>query len=363
MADGVLTQLAIQHIRNIAQAEIRPAASLNLITGANAAGKTSILEAIYYLSRAKSFRTHHLKRILQTGQSKLAIYGRVYEHNQEWPLGLEKTESSQIIRIRQQNINSLAELSRSLPVQLIQPGSQRLLEDGPAARRKYLDWGVFHVEPEFHQCWRRYYRALKQRNAALRTGQQDIAVALEPELLAWGQKMHDFRQLYIQQLQTQLDPFIRQLFTDTDIEIRYRPGWLATLELAGALQEKRSRDLETGTTSSGPHRANLEFMISGTPAESYLSRGQLKMFVICLILAQMQHFQHSQQKACILLIDDLAAELDQQNQRLLLDWVRQMGCQTFITTIQAEPLILEALVQADGKRFHVEHGIVKEVVQ
>ena len=363
MAEGILTHIAIQHIRNVKQAELKPAAGLNLITGANAAGKTSLLEAIFFLSRAKSFRTHHLKRVIQSGADTLAIYARMLENNSHWPLGLEKSGAKQIIRIRNQTVTSVAELTRTLPVQLIQPGSQRLLEDGPAVRRHYLDWGVFHVEQEFHNDWRRYYRALKQRNAALRTKQADIARVLERELVVWGERLHQQREKYVSELTRQLQEFFDVLFADINVSVHYRSGWLANQSLQASLQDKRSSDLERGSTSSGPHRANLEFMIDGTPVESYLSRGQLKMFVICLILAQMKHFQIRQNKTCILLIDDITAELDQHHQQLLLDWVRQIGCQTFITAIEPEPLLMQAVKQTHGKRFHVERGHVKEVVQ
>jgi len=363
MADGKLSHIVIQHIRNVEQAEIKPAAGLNLITGANAAGKTSILEAIFFLSRAKSFRTHHLNRVIQSGHDKLAIYARMQDNNSDWPLGLEKSTSKQIIRIRNQSITSVAELTRSLPVQLIQPGCQRLLEDGPAARRHYLDWGVFHVEHEFHNCWRRYYRALKQRNASLRTKQRDIAMALEPEMVVWGEKLHQLRKNYVEELTIQLQEFLKVLFSDIAVSVHYRSGWLANQGLQQSFQEKRNRDLDKGSTSSGPHRANLEFLIDGTPAESYLSRGQLKMFVICLILAQMKHFQTSQNKTCVLLIDDITAELDSHHQQLLISWARKIGCQTFLTAIEPEALLVDAVKESGGKRFHVERGHVKEVVQ
>lgn len=363
MADGVLTHIAIQHIRNVELAELNPAAGFNLITGANAAGKTSLLEAIFFLSRARSFRTHHLNRVIQAGSESLAIHAKVMENNRQWPVGLEKSPTRQIIRIRNQTVASLAELTRTLPVQLIQPGSQRLLEDGPLTRRQYLDWGVFHVEHDFHTAWRRYYRALKQRNAALKRKQTDIVLAMEKELVLWGERIHLQRQQYVQDLTTHLREYVDKLFTDFKIAVHYRSGWLADQSLQTSLDNKRAGDLEKGSTSAGPHRANLEFTIDGTPAESYLSRGQLKMFVICLILAQMKHFQISQDKTCILLIDDIAAELDQQHQQLLIDWVNQMGCQTFITTIEAQPHMMQALQQVNGKMFHVERGLVKEVVQ
>jgi len=363
MADGKLTHIVIQHIRNVEQAEIQPAPGLNLITGKNAAGKTSLLEAIFFLSRAKSFRTHHFKRVIQSGSDKLAIYARMQDNNSQWQIGLEKSVSQQTIRIRNQNITSVAELTRTLPVQLIQPGCQRLLEDGPAARRHYLDWGVFHVEHDFHNCWRRYYRALKQRNAALRAKQQDIARALEPEMVVWGEKLHQLRKDYVQELTKQLQEFLDVLFTDITLSVHYRSGWLANQSLQESFQEKRSKDLDKGSTSSGPHRANLEFLIDGTPAESYLSRGQLKMFVICLILAQMKHFQTRQNKTCVLLIDDIAAELDHQHQQLLINWASQIDCQTFITAVEPETLLIDAVLKNHGKRFHVERGHVKEVVQ
>lgn len=358
-----LTKLGIRNVRNLESVDIQPSPRLNLIYGANASGKTSILEAIYYLGRARSFRTRKLERIIRSGSDHLSIFATLETgHQQTIPLGLERSKKEFRLRIDGQDARSISELVAKLPVQLIQPNSHKLLEEGPRFRREYMDWGVFHVEHSFYPAWRRYQRGLKQRNTALRArGRTDLDTAWEHELVEAGHAIHLLRKRYIEGLSQILPRYLGPIFGETAVEIQYYPGWPEERgDFATLLQEMRDRDREQGFTGIGPHRADLHIRIQGKAAAEQVSRGQQKILVTSLLLAQAGLFSERTGKQCLLLIDDVAAELDAQHRARLMRVLSGMDVQLFVTAIEPEALMAD--LEMEMKMFHVEHGCVQEVV-
>ena len=120
-----------------------------LISGANATGKTSVLEAIYVLGRGRSFRTRRLDRLIRRGEQHFVVFGEVDALQRIVPVGVEGSDVGIRAKVGGDKVTSLAELAPLLPVQIIDPEIHRLIEEGPAQRRRFLDWGVFHVEPKF----------------------------------------------------------------------------------------------------------------------------------------------------------------------------------------------------------------------
>lgn len=163
-----LRRLEVRDFRCIAATDLEFDGRCNLISGANATGKTSLLEAIFFLGRGRSFRTARNETLIRKGAEELLLTGRFEAGESIRPVGVRYSREGFEARAGGNRIGSLAELASILPVQAIDPEVHRLVEDGPQERRRYLDWGVFHVEPRFVEQWRRYQRALKQRNAALR---------------------------------------------------------------------------------------------------------------------------------------------------------------------------------------------------
>ena len=166
-----LSLLDISEFRNLASVKLHPVIEgFNFIHGKNGSGKTSLLEAIYYLSLGRSFRSSQVDRIIRYSTSKLSIFGHItLDYAQFMPLGLERHRDGKInFRINGEEVCSIAELASLLPVQLIDSNCHHLLDSGPVFRRKYLDFGLFYQAKDFLRMWRHYERALKQRNAALR---------------------------------------------------------------------------------------------------------------------------------------------------------------------------------------------------
>ncbi len=175
-----LTLLNFHALRNLRPVEMTPSSHINVISGANGSGKTSLLEGVHILGMGRSFRTRQLKNAIQTDEPYMTLYGRL-SGEPEVTLGVRRLRAQRELELRLKGDKNarLAELVEAMPLQLINPDAFRLLEGSPAGRREFLDWGVFHVKHDFLAIWKRTRRALKHRNALLRRGRilpQEMAV-------------------------------------------------------------------------------------------------------------------------------------------------------------------------------------------
>jgi DNA replication and repair protein RecF len=354
--------LTIRHLRIIENAELTPSPGVNLITGPNAAGKTSFLEAIDILSRGRSFRSHRLERLVTTGESELTIAARLC-----WPrhpainIGLERSRRGTRIRIQGQTAESIAELAMLLPVQVIHPESHQLIQGAPAYRRAYLDWGTFHVDRRFLTVWQRYRRALRQRNAALRAAAEPGTIrAWHAELSETGQFIDHCRRDYFRTLAPVINDYARILPGANKLELHYRRGWSQEYDLETLLERDLIVDRQRGHTHLGPHRAELEMRLNRQPVSGTASRGQQKLLAAALRLAQARLFTEQTERSCLFLVDDLPAELESRNRSLLLQALAELNSQVFITAIDTNALDLSMWL--DSKMFHVEHGYIRELI-
>lgn len=357
-----LISLAIRDFRNIAEADLAFSPQLNLITGSNGAGKTSVLEALFYLGRAQSFRTTHPANLIREGASSLLITGRHLDrHGTVVPVGIERDKANVRIRMAGRPIRQLAELVAQFPFQLLNPDTHQLLEGGPRHRRRYLDWGVFHVEPAFFPAWQRYNRSLRQRNAALRASATAKEIQLwDPELVAAAEVLDSQRQDYLKKLLPVLGRYLAELVDIEGLDWDYRPGWPRKYGFAEALAEALEGDRRQGFTRIGPHRADLLPTLDKHPAQERISRGQQKQIVSALMLAQAEVYQLVHGQACQFLIDDLASELDTDHRKRVLAQLQRLQAQIFLTAI--DEAMIDTSSWPEQRRFHVEHGKVSEVI-
>jgi DNA replication and repair protein RecF len=212
---------------------------------------------------------------------------------------------------------------------------------------------VFHVKHEFLGVWRRYQRALQQRNAVLRgNGDEQLLAAWETELSTAGQRVDALRGEYAAQLLPYFVDIADQLLGAQGARFVYRRGWAADHDLAAQLIESRPRDQRLRTTTVGAHRADVSFFFEGAPARDRVSRGQQKLLAAAFILAQLA-FQAAQgaPPACLML-DDPAAELDVDNLGKLLAAVSKIPAQLVITSVHEGGLEGVKL----GRKFHVKQG-------
>ncbi|MBI5461966.1 MAG: DNA replication/repair protein RecF [Gammaproteobacteria bacterium] len=358
-----LTKIAISDFRNIATAELSFSPQLNLIAGCNGAGKTSLLEAVYFLGRAQSFRTTHPSSVIREGAEGLLVTGQVTDrYSTAIPVGIQRDKTSIRVKMAGRPVQQLAELVVCFPFQLLTPDSHQLLEGGPRYRRRFLDWGVFHVEPAFFPAWQRYSRALRQRNAALKARALPQEIRLwDTELIAAAQILDQQRRDYLHNLLPVLGRYATGLLVDiVGLGWEYRPGWPRKSTFAEALEEGIEGDRRQGFTRIGPHRADLIPILDGQPAQERISRGQQKQLVAALMLAQAHVYQTHQGRPCIFLVDDLASELDDEHRNCVLQHLRSLGAQVIMTAIEEEAI--DGSIWPEQRRFHVEHGRVEEVI-
>lgn len=353
----MLNSVTIQDFRCLVAAELDPGPELNLIFGPNAAGKTSILEALFFLGRARSFRTARIGPLIRAGESaltlnaKLADQGAGVRH-----LGIRRSRNAAEMRLGGAPVNSLAELAAALPVQVLDPTVHGLLDDGPRARRRFLDWGVFHVEQRFHAAWQRYGRALRQRNVLLRqeAPARDLA-PWEEALAEAGTELHGYRTSYLAAISAKLrDSAANMLGIDDNVTVEYQGGWPEDSSLIEALAASRPRDYRTGTTQVGPHRADMVIRVGAFKAQDHVSRGQQKVLAGAMVLTQLQVYRAHTQRPAVLLADDLSAELDAAHLARFLALAQATGSQLFLTAIRPETLPADLI--ATARVFHVEHG-------
>lgn len=357
-----LLRLKASHLRNLQDLDLRASPGITVFQGPNASGKSSLLEGIHALSCGKSFRTQHLVHAIRHGEERMVISGELTSPAAgtiSIGIELERGHGRARMRAGGRPVQKASELAAMMPVIAIHQESHRVFTEGPQYRRQFLDWGLFHVEPTFLPAWQRYRRALKQRNALLQQSAPGVE-AWDAELVASGTEIDRLRRRYLALFMPHFQRMTDLLQVPERIEADYGPGWDEELELGDALKAAMGGDRSIGYTRYGPHRADIVFTRGEAQVREDLSRGQLKILVCALHLAQAVAFSETTGRDVLLLIDDLTAELDEAHSRRLLERVLAMGLQTFITG--SDPRVAACLGDAEHKVFHVEHGGVREVI-
>jgi DNA replication and repair protein RecF len=359
----VLSRLQVRHVRNLKQISLDSLQSINVFYGVNGSGKTSLLEALHLLLVGRPFRGAQLRPVLSEGADECTVFAELAAGSARHNLGMQRTKADKpTIKLNGERLKTLSELVRLIPVQVLNAEAFSLLTGGPGERREFLDWGLFHVEPSFHSIWQQARRALQQRNALIRHVKID-----RPQLLLWsqeyaryGMELDQLRQSYM----AALAPLFRQALCDLNpalverVVLAYARGWPRDQELEPLLIDSIDRDLQHGFTRIGPHRADLKVQVGGNSAADTLSRGQLKLVVASLRIAQARLLLERTHRHCLFLVDDLPAELDAQHRRQLCHSLQQIGAQVFVTCI--DPGDLKDCWQNTEHltMFHVEHGMI-----
>lgn len=349
--------MVIRQFRNINSADLRFNPKINLISGANGSGKTSLLEAICFLGLGRSFRTHLTSRVISHDFKEFTLYGEINQQHLNIPIGLQKSKKGDsLLKINGSVCKKLASLTQQLPLQLITPESYTLLTGSPKNRRAFLDWGVFYHDPLFYHNWARIKRLLKQRNAALKqcSTYNELQV-WDNELCLLSDEISAQRQSYFDLLIPLIEKTLADFLPDLKVNSQLFYGWDKNNKtLKNYLVDNFDRDKQLGYTTAGPQKADIRFKIKGLPVSDVLSRGQLKLFVYALRLAQGIFLNAVNHKQCIFLIDDFSSELDQSKQQILAKYILNSEAQLFITVIEKSSV--ETLFGTERTVFHVEHG-------
>ena len=348
--------LQIENVRNLARVDIEPSPTLNFLFGANGAGKTSVLESLVVLSRGRSFRTNQANELIGPEGSSFRVFAESLNHARKTiRLGLERSGKHWRARKNGDDLSQLSQLTRDLPLVLMEPNSHLLVSGPPEVRRKYIDWGMFHVEHEFLATWRRFSKILKQRNAALRFRQEDVLESIDAVFSEVGSRLGGLRRSHSDEIAEHVQGLLADLGSSLEnMRFEYHDGWTR-----GSLQESllagREGDLMRGTTGSGPHRADIALFYKESPARSVLSRGEQKLLSAALLLSQVEILAKMGEKP-IILLDDLASEFDQEHFERVLARALECGGQVWVSGTRIHSS------EVDHKVFHVEHGQVQEMV-
>lgn len=357
-----LDRLRIRNLRNIQSLDLVPASGINVMVGPNASGKSSLLEAVHLLSCGKSFRTHQLSQVVNRNSAAMALSAEVRgESFGTITLGMDYESPSGRMRLKAngRSVQRLSEMAAFLPVVAIHQESHRVFTLGPEYRRSFLDWGLFHVEPLFLPAWQRYRRALRQRNTMLQQSSERPEI-WDKELVESGLLINTQRQGYVRHLEPVFHELLHMLRVDTAVSVAYRSGWSTETEFAAQLANSLAGDRRVGYTRYGPHRADIDFSVDGVMVRERLSRGQIKVLVYALLLAQACVLADLTGRRGLIMMDDLAAELDSEHIGQLIGKIASLGFQSLVTS--SDRHFVSYLSSVEHRVFHVEHGRFTEVI-
>jgi DNA replication and repair protein RecF len=351
-----LEQLRISGLRCLTEVSLALDPAINVFVGANGAGKTSVLEAVFLLSHARSFRSGAREALLQRDTPQLSVFAELrHADGRGSRVGLGRSGARWDARVDGDSV-AIGQLVRECAVVCFEPGSHALIAGAAEERRRYLDWGVFHVEQDFLSTWRRHQRALKQRNSLLRLGSSaadELFAPWEAELAQTAQHIDAQRRAYLNLLRPGLQASTASLLPELGaIELRYRRGWSDERDLAVQLREQRPRDLARGHTTLGAHRADWSMSFEHAPQREHLSRGQEKLTALACVLAQAGLYAEHHGEWPIVCMDDLASELDQAHQASVVAQLQAAAAQVLLTGTE-----LPSMLKGQAARvFHVEQG-------
>ncbi|MEO1850658.1 MAG: DNA replication and repair protein RecF, partial [Psychrobacter sp.] len=397
----MIERLQISNLRNLTQVNLQSTVC-NVVIGANGSGKTSLLEAIFLLSRGKSFRHHQPKRYIQHHQNYATVYAKL---NDSRTLAIQKqADATTILRLNQATVYNQSILTEQLPTLLIDPSTMDMLEQGSASRRQLLDWLVFHMKQGFHPQWVAYQRLLKQRNSLLKKTRQLTQVQLA-ELKSWDKGLSNHAALihhYREQVFTEWQPYfaksVLQLLPSyaEQLSLSYNAGYDTNVALDVQLNERLEQDLQLGYTRIGNHRADIHVhwrsdntidnqptnkkvsssdheTLSKLPAlkeqaANVLSRGEKKLLITALRLSQLPLLLNDNKDSAsfdnnstsratpVVLLDDITAELDDRAIGILLSTLAQLPCQVFMTSLTDDIVHLVNELWSKPRLFHVKQG-------
>ncbi|GAA6186384.1 MULTISPECIES: DNA replication/repair protein RecF [Aliiglaciecola] len=362
-----LDKVQIQHFRNLQNVDISPSSSLNFIFGQNGSGKSSFLEALHYLGFGRSFRTLKHKNVIQYDSTEFSVFCVVSDSNHSLKLGMSrKNDDSLLVSVNGNKSNKMSELVSHVPIQIFTPQSSDLIIGSPSLRRRFLDWGLFHVEPSFIQTSQDYQKLVKQKNALLRkiglNSNNENSTQMQfwdKQIIKVGNHLTELRKGYLDSILEHINSNLMQFLPEFSVEISYHRGWEKDASLEESIKRKFEKDCRNGYLSVGPHKADLKLKCNGVEVSETLSRGQLRMLVAALQLAQIQHLSGKTKKSCVFLLDDVGAELDETKRESFIDKLLENETQLFITAIEKSQLLFIEKYK-NKKMFHVEHGHMRE---
>ncbi|KTD42799.1 DNA replication/repair protein RecF [Legionella parisiensis] len=353
----ILSELKIHHLRNILSVHLGLCPRFNFIFGPNGSGKTSVLEGLYLLSCGHSFRSREISPIISYEQSSLTVFAR---SQQEETISIQKSYSEPTqIKLNSQFCSTTSQLAYALPCQIFYADIFQIIDAGPSERRSLLDWGLFHVKQNYHALWKEYRRVLKQRNALLKQHAPQIQfIPWDKQLSQLAIQLHLYREEYFKKWEEEFTTVLSEL-SHIDCKITYYKGWdkkCSGKNLEYILSECFTSDLQKTYTQFGAHQADILIEINQNKAKQILSRGQQKIILISLRLAQANLLEQD----CLYLIDDLPAELDEVHQMKVMHYLAKRKGQYVITSTTNPQQLISAISNQEYFIHQINDGILKQ---
>ncbi|MBL4940988.1 MAG: DNA replication/repair protein RecF [Colwellia sp.] len=381
-----VAKLITHNFRNLQSATINFHSELNFFVGDNGSGKSSLLEALFFLGHGKSFRTSKIEVLACHETTNFVVS---IKDGNGCHLGLSKDISSGLtdIKIDGERHSRLSVLAKNIAIQIVTPESFKLFFGGPRERRRFVDLGLFHVKHNFAKQWKVFNRLLKQRNACIRLGTNNKSKSMLPywteQFCQMSIEVANVRQEYVSAVTIELDVWLAILLPNLQsrVTVQYLQGWPQKKELHDVLSSNQEREASYGYSLYGAHKFDVKFLLDKQSLETQLSRGQQKLFLLALTFAQAKLIAKVNRVKPILLIDDIGAELDCNSRVALSIALARLDCQVVITAITKDVLRpffdrfkFHNRSECEGseeckkteksvnnyKVFHVEHGKVSE---
>ncbi len=346
--------IRVQNLRCLEQLEYRPRSTLNLVCGTNGSGKTSLLESFAVASLGKSFLTSRTSDIVRSGTAGVSVQATVVSPQALRSfVAVQKAKGQTKIELDGQPIVVASSLAQHVPILVINSKSPDLLTASPSSRRALIDRTVFHVKPDYGTLWKHYRHALRQRSRLLRDGGSPT------EAEYWNSRLAHYAMLIDTERRQVVDPINQALehcrLSEPlgSLALDYQPGWRRQQALLTQLTERWARDAQAGYTTIGVHRADLSLTAAGQPIATRLSRGQGKVIACTIITALADFIEDRRGGPPVMLVDDLAAELDDGMRSEIVDMINGRAGQRIYTAIK--PADLPEIADVTPEVFHVEH--------
>ncbi len=359
-----LKKLVLINFKNIAQAEITLSERLNCFVGDNGAGKTNVLDAVYYLSMSKSALSMTDGQSVRHGEDFFVVEGTYAGDS-----GLSDTvncsflrRSGKVLKLNGKEYDRMADHVGRFPVVMVSPQDSVLITDAAEERRRYLNAFLSQLDRDYLASLMRYNAVLAERNRFLKSSSDEQMLQIyDMQLADHAARIYERRRDIIERMRPLVAEFYRQLSGDREqVEIEYRSE-LASASMGELLLASRERDIVNGFTTSGVHRDDMSLRIGGYPLRKYGSQGQQKSFLMSLKLAQYRILAEVCGERPLLLLDDLFDKLDTSRVENLLTLVAgdDFG-QIFITDCNRSRL--ETILSRAGEKyalFMVEGGDIR----
>ncbi len=328
-----IAKLQLQNFRNIQSQSYDFNRDMNFIIGKNGSGKTSILESIYYLSHSRSFKSSQLNRIINHDADEFVVFTKAFNYDNITISLSRKTNGNNISKLNYEIQNNHTEITRILPIQLINPEAFNVINSGAQQRCKILDWGSFYLDKTFLKIWQQTKYLVKQRNSALKQNYPYSYIqGIDNKLNEFGNILDTKRAEYFTKLAPKIYEILAQFNTDIKVDISYYRGWKNDKNLIEVLTEAYDNDNRYNITKHGPHKADIVMTINGKPVQDILSRGQQKILICAIKLAQGELHNVENENRCIYLVDDITSELDSIYTTTLFAYLQKLKSQVFVST-------------------------------